>query len=79
MKMKSALLGAAAAVAFAPVMAQAAGHEGPRGRDGNVSIIYYYACVLLGAYFLLNLFVAVLKEKFAIATSVMKMSKTVRT
>jgi hypothetical protein len=46
---------------------------------GNVSIIYYYACVLLGAYFLLNLFVAVLKEKFAIATSVMKMSETVHT
>jgi Ca2+-binding EF-hand superfamily protein len=44
--------------------------------SGNVSIIYFYACVLLGAYFLLNLFVAVLKEKFAIATSVMKMSAT---
>ena len=45
---------------------------------GNVAIIYFYSCVMLGAYFLLNLFVAVLKEKFAIATSVMKMSATVR-
>ena len=47
MKMKSALLGAAAAVAFVPVMAQAAGHEGPRGRDGNVSIIYWQAPSIL--------------------------------
>lgn len=46
---------------------------------GPTSVIYYAACVLMGAYFLLNLFVAVLKEKFAIATSVMKMSETVRT
>ena len=50
MKMKSALLGAAAAVAFAPVMAQAAGHEGPRGRDGNVSIIYWQAPSILNPF-----------------------------
>jgi hypothetical protein len=43
---------------------------------GNVSMVYYYACVLLGSYFLMNLFVAVLKEKFAISTSVMAMSAT---
>lgn len=43
---------------------------------GNVSILYFYSCVLLGAYFLMNLFVAVLKEKFAISTSVMAMSVT---
>ncbi|UWQ16296.1 peptide ABC transporter substrate-binding protein [Jannaschia sp. M317] len=42
MKMKSALLCAAASFALAP-MAMADGHEGERGRDGQVNIIYWQA------------------------------------
>ena len=42
MKLKPALLGAAASLAFVP-MAMADGHSGERGRDGAVSIIYWQA------------------------------------
>ncbi|MGB3556558.1 MAG: peptide ABC transporter substrate-binding protein [Jannaschia sp.] len=42
MKTKSALLCAAASFALAP-MAHADGHEGERGRDGQVNIIYWQA------------------------------------
>lgn len=42
MKMKSALLGAVATLAIAP-MAFGAAHEGDRGRDGEVRIIYWQA------------------------------------
>ena len=42
MKMKSALLGAVASLAIAP-MAFGAAHEGDRGRDGEVRIIYWQA------------------------------------
>ena len=43
MKMKTALLGAAAAVALSPMAALADGHEGDRGRDGQLNIIYWQA------------------------------------
>ena len=46
MKLVNALLGATAACALAP-MAFAEGHEGERGRDGNVSIIYWQAPSIL--------------------------------
>ena len=49
MKLMTALLGAAAAVALAP-MAFAEGHEGERGRDGEVKIIYWQAPSILNAY-----------------------------
>ena len=49
MTYKSALLGAAAAVALAP-MAYADGHEGERGRDGEVRIIYWQAPSILNPY-----------------------------
>jgi peptide/nickel transport system substrate-binding protein len=49
MKLTTALLGAAAAVAFTPV-AYADGHEGERGRDGNVSIIYWQAPSILNPF-----------------------------
>jgi peptide/nickel transport system substrate-binding protein len=49
MKLKHSLLGAAAAVALAP-MAFAAGHEGPRGRDGQVNIIYWQAPSIMNPY-----------------------------
>lgn len=49
MKLKISLLGAAAATALAP-MAFADGHEGPRGRDGEVKIIYWQAPSILNAY-----------------------------
>ena len=42
MNLKTALMGATAAVAFAP-MAMADGHEGERGRDGQLTIIYWQA------------------------------------
>jgi len=48
MSMKHALLGAASALALAP-MAFAAGHE-DRGRDGNVSIIYWQAPSILNPF-----------------------------
>lgn len=44
---------------------------------GVLSSVYFVLIVMLGAYFLLNLFVAVLKEKFSVATSVMKVSDSI--
>lgn len=49
MKLRSALMGATAAVAFAP-MAFADGHEGERGRDGQLNIIYWQAPSTLNPY-----------------------------
>lgn len=49
MKLKTVLLGAAASLAFAP-MAMADGHEGERGRDGTVSIIYWQAPSILNPF-----------------------------
>lgn len=49
MNLKSTLLGAAAALAFSP-MAYADGHEGERGRDGQVSLIYWQAPSILNPY-----------------------------
>ncbi len=49
MKLKIALMGAVAASALAP-MAFADGHEGERGRDGNVSIIYWQAPSILNPF-----------------------------
>ena len=42
MNMKTLLLGAAASVAIAPA-AFGAAHEGERGRDGEVKVIYWQA------------------------------------
>ncbi|MEJ6397902.1 peptide ABC transporter substrate-binding protein [Yoonia sp. 208BN28-4] len=49
MKLKTALLGAAASFALAP-MAYADGHEGERGRDGEVKIIYWQAPSILNPF-----------------------------
>ncbi len=49
MNLKTALMGATAAVAFAP-MAFADGHEGERGRDGQLNIIYWQAPSTLNPY-----------------------------
>lgn len=49
MKLKIALMGAVAASAIAP-MAFADAHEGERGRDGNVSIIYWQAPSILNPF-----------------------------
>ncbi len=49
MKLKTALLGAAASLALAP-MAYADGHEGERGRDGELKIIYWQAPSILNPY-----------------------------
>ena len=49
MKLKTALWGAVALTALAP-MAFAAGHEGPRGRDGEVKIIYWQAPSIMNPY-----------------------------
>ncbi|AGI66948.1 putative peptide ABC transporter periplasmatic substrate-binding protein [Octadecabacter antarcticus 307] len=49
MNLRTALLGATAAVAFAP-MAIADGHEGERGRDGQLNIIYWQAPSTLNPY-----------------------------
>ncbi len=49
MKLKTALLGAAALAALAPT-AFAAGHEGPRGRDGEVKIIYWQAPSIMNPF-----------------------------
>ena len=46
MKLKTLLLGAIASTAFAP-MALADGHEGERGRDGEVKVIYWQAPSIL--------------------------------
>ena len=49
MKLKTALMGAIACAGFAP-MAMADGHEGERGRDGNLSIIYWQAPSIMNPY-----------------------------
>ncbi|MEM9434824.1 MAG: peptide ABC transporter substrate-binding protein [Pseudomonadota bacterium] len=49
MKLRTALLSAAAASVLAP-MAIADGHEGERGRDGDVSIIYWQAPSILNPF-----------------------------
>ncbi|MCO6382523.1 MAG: peptide ABC transporter substrate-binding protein [Vannielia sp.] len=49
MKLRTALLGAVATCALAP-MAFAEAHEGERGRDGNVGIIYWQAPSILNPY-----------------------------
>jgi len=49
MKLKSALLGASALIA-ATGMSLADGHKGERGRDGNVSIIYWQAPSIMNPY-----------------------------
>ena len=49
MKLKTALLGAVATVALAP-MAFADAHEGERGRDGEVKIIYWQAPSILNPF-----------------------------
>ena len=49
MKLRTLLMGAAASVALAP-MAMAEGHEGERGRDGEVRIIYWQAVSILNPY-----------------------------
>jgi peptide/nickel transport system substrate-binding protein len=49
MKLKTALMGAVACLGLAP-MAHAAGHEGERGRDGNVNIIYWQAVSIMNPF-----------------------------
>jgi len=49
MKLKTVLLGAAATCVLAP-MAFAEAHEGERGRDGDVSIIYWQAPSILNPF-----------------------------
>ncbi|AXI42864.1 peptide ABC transporter substrate-binding protein [Sulfitobacter sp. SK011] len=49
MKMRTLLMGAIASTAFAP-FALADGHEGERGRDGEVKIIYWQAPSILNPY-----------------------------
>ncbi|MEH6644159.1 peptide ABC transporter substrate-binding protein [Sulfitobacter sp.] len=49
MNMKTLLMGAIATSAFAPV-AFADGHQGERGRDGDVKIIYWQAPSILNPY-----------------------------
>ena len=49
MNLRTALLGAAATIALVP-MAHADGHEGERGRDGTVSIIYWQAPSILNPF-----------------------------
>ncbi len=49
MKLRTLLMGAIASTAFAP-MVMADGHEGERGRDGEVKIIYWQAPSILNPY-----------------------------
>lgn len=49
MKMRTLLMGAIASTAFAPI-AFADGHEGERGRDGDVKIIYWQAPSILNPF-----------------------------
>jgi peptide/nickel transport system substrate-binding protein len=49
MKMKTMLMGAAATMAFGQ-MANGAAHEGERGRDGALGIIYWQAPSIMNAY-----------------------------
>ncbi|MEM6636166.1 MAG: peptide ABC transporter substrate-binding protein [Pseudomonadota bacterium] len=50
MTLKSLMMGATACLALVPLSALADGHEGERGRDGNVSIIYWQAPSILNPY-----------------------------
>ena len=50
MKLKTALMGAVATAVLAPVMAYAGAHEGERGRDGEVKIIYWQAPSILNPF-----------------------------
>jgi peptide/nickel transport system substrate-binding protein len=50
MKLKTALMGAVATAVLAPVMAYADAHEGERGRDGEVKIIYWQAPSILNPF-----------------------------
>ncbi|WP_226780533.1 peptide ABC transporter substrate-binding protein [Oceaniglobus trochenteri] len=50
MRLKTALWGAAAAVAMTPVMAYADAHEGERGRDGEVRVIYWQAVSIMNPF-----------------------------
>lgn len=45
--------------------------------SGEIVSVYFVACTLLGGYFLLNLFVAVLKSKFEISKTVHQEGSTV--
>ncbi|MCR8826426.1 peptide ABC transporter substrate-binding protein [Pseudosulfitobacter koreensis] len=49
MKLKTLMLGAAASFAFAP-MAMADAHQGERGRDGEVKILYWQAPSILNPF-----------------------------
>lgn len=49
MKLKTALMGAAATLAFAPAVF-ADGHAGERGRDGQLNIIYWQAPSIMNPY-----------------------------
>lgn len=49
MKLKTALMGAVASMVFAP-LAYADGHEGERGRDGQLNIIYWQAPSIMNPY-----------------------------
>ncbi len=49
MTIKTALMGAVASLALAP-MAMADGHEGERGRDGDLRIIYWQAVSIMNPY-----------------------------
>ena len=49
MKLRTLLMGAIATTAMAP-MVLADGHEGPRGRDGDVKIIYWQAPSILNPF-----------------------------
>ena len=49
MKLKTALMGAVASLVLAPI-AYADGHEGERGRDGNVNIIYWQAVSIMNPF-----------------------------
>lgn len=49
MILKTALMGAVACIAVAP-MAYADAHEGERGRDGDVNIIYWQAVSIMNPF-----------------------------
>ncbi len=50
MKLKTVLMGAAAMAALTPVTAHADAHEGERGRDGQLNIIYWQAPSTLNTF-----------------------------
>ena len=49
MSLRKSLLGATASLAFAS-MAMADAHEGERGRDGQLNILYWQAITILNPY-----------------------------